>query len=61
MKSYPVGPQLHPSFDASSPPGCWPQSHETLLNERMILRLGLNAPGSRTFIGTVHIAAALIS
>jgi hypothetical protein len=27
-KSCPVGPELHPPFDASSPLGCCPQSHE---------------------------------
>jgi hypothetical protein len=33
VKSCPVGPELHPSFeDASSPPGCCPQSQENLLN-----------------------------
>jgi len=40
LKSCPVGPELHPSFDASSPPGCCPQSHENLLNKGFeILRL----------------------
>jgi hypothetical protein len=36
-KSCPVGPELHPPFDASlSPPaGCGPQSHEILLNKGM--------------------------
>ncbi len=33
VKSCPVGPELHPSFDASSPPGCCPQSHEVLFNK----------------------------
>jgi hypothetical protein len=32
VKSCPVGPELHPSFDASSPPGC---CHEILLNKGM--------------------------
>jgi hypothetical protein len=35
VKSCPVGPQLHPSFDASSTPGCCPQNHEILLNRGM--------------------------
>jgi len=34
-KSWPVGPELQPSFDASSPPGCCPQGHEILLNKGM--------------------------
>ncbi len=51
IKLCPVGPDLHPSFDASSPPGCCPQSHEILLNKGMkYWDLGLNAPSSRTFI-----------
>jgi len=33
IKSHPVGPELHPSFDASSPYS--PQSHEILLNKGM--------------------------
>ncbi len=60
-KSCPVGPELDPSFDASSPPGCCLQSHEILLNKGMkYWDSGLNAPGSRTSITTVHIAAAVI-
>jgi len=35
VKSCPVGSELHPSFDASSPPGCSRQSHEILLNKGM--------------------------
>jgi hypothetical protein len=35
VKSCPVGPELHPSFDASSPPGCCPQSYEISLNKGM--------------------------
>jgi hypothetical protein len=35
VKSCPVGPELHPSFDASSPPGCCRQSHEILLKNGM--------------------------
>jgi hypothetical protein len=31
VKSCPVRPELYPSFDASSPPGCCLQSHEILL------------------------------
>jgi hypothetical protein len=52
---------LHPSFDASSPPGCSPQSHEILLNQGMkYWDSALNARGARTFIATLHKAAALI-
>jgi hypothetical protein len=61
IKSCPVGPELRPSFDVSSPPGCCPQSHEILLNKGMkYWHSGWNAPGSTTFIATVHIAAAVI-
>jgi len=61
VKSCPVAPELHPSFDASSPPGCCPQSHEILLNKGMkYWNSGLNASSSRTFITRVHIAAAVI-
>jgi len=61
VKSCPVGPELQPSFDASSPPGCCPQNHEILLNQGMkYWDSGLNAPEcTRTFIATVHIAAVL--
>jgi hypothetical protein len=52
---------LHPSFDASSPPGCCLQSHGLLLIRVMKYRDSeLNAPCSRTSITTVHIAAAVI-
>jgi hypothetical protein len=33
VKSCPVGPELQPSFDASSAPGCCPQRHEILVNQ----------------------------
>ncbi len=60
-KSCPVSPELHPPFDASSPLERCPQSREILLNKGMkYWDSALNAPGSRTFIATVHIAAALI-
>jgi hypothetical protein len=50
VKSCPIGPELHLSFDAwSSPPGCCRQSHEILLNKGMkCWDSGLNAPGSTT-------------
>jgi hypothetical protein len=49
--------ELHPLFDASSPPGCCRQSHEILLNQGMkYWDSAWNASGSRT----VHIAAAVI-
>jgi hypothetical protein len=32
IKSWPVRPEFTPSYDASPPPGCCPQSHEILLN-----------------------------
>jgi hypothetical protein len=52
---------LHLSFDASFILGCCSQSHEILLNKCMkYWDLGWNASGSRTFIATVHIAAAVI-
>ncbi len=35
LMSCPVGPELHPSFDASSPPDCCPQSHEILVKKGM--------------------------
>jgi len=35
VNSCPIGPELHPSFDASSPLGCCPQSHEILINKGM--------------------------
>jgi hypothetical protein len=34
-KSCPLGPELHPSFDASPLHGCCPQSNEILLNKGM--------------------------
>ncbi len=61
IKSCPVGPELHPSFDAFSPPGCCTQSHDILLNKSMkYWDSGLNAPGSKTFVVTVRRAAAVI-
>ncbi len=61
VKSYLVGPELHPSFDASFPLDCLPQSHEILLNNGMKCSdSALNAQGSRALIDTVHIAAAVI-
>jgi hypothetical protein len=43
-KSCFLGPKLHPSFDASFPFSCCPQSHKILLNKGMKCRnLGLNA------------------
>jgi hypothetical protein len=57
-KSCPLGPELDPSFGASSPPGCFLQSHEILLNKGMkYWDSGLNAWSARTFIATVHIVA----
>jgi hypothetical protein len=45
IKSWPVGPELHPSFDASSSPhGCCLLSHEGM----KCWDSGLNAPGCRT-------------
>jgi hypothetical protein len=35
VKSCPVGPELHPSFDASSHTGSCPQSHEIASNKGM--------------------------
>jgi hypothetical protein len=62
VKSCPLEPELHPSFDASSPPGCCRQSNEILLNNRMTYwDSGLSARGRRTVIATVHIAGAVIS
>ncbi len=44
VKSCPLGPELHPSFDASSPHGCCPQSNEILSNKDMkYWDSGLNA------------------
>ncbi len=48
-----VGGGNCPSCEWSCPLSCCPQSLE-------ILSSALNAPGSRTFIATVHIAAAVI-
>jgi hypothetical protein len=60
VKLCPVRPELYPSFDASSPPGCCLQSHEILLNKGMkYWDSGLNGLCSRTFIITGHIAAAV--
>jgi hypothetical protein len=57
LKSCSAGPELHPSFDASSPVGRCPQSHELLLNKGMkYWDSGLNAQGLRTFI---HITAMI--
>jgi hypothetical protein len=57
----PVGPELQPTIDVSSPPGCCPQSHKILLNKGMkYWDSGLHLPMSRTFITTVHTAAAVI-
>jgi hypothetical protein len=54
VKSCPIG--LDPSFDASSPPGCCPQSHEILLNKGMkYWDHGLNTRSTRTFIGAAVI------
>jgi hypothetical protein len=62
VKSCPLGPELHPSIDASSLHGCCRQSNEILLNKGMkYWDSGLSARGARTFIGTVHIAGAVIS
>jgi hypothetical protein len=62
VKSCPLGPELHSSFDASSPPGCCRQSNEILLNRGMTYwDSGLSARGARTFIATAHIAGAVIS
>jgi len=53
---------LHPSFDASSSPGCCPQSHEILLNKGMKYGdSGLTAREVQEhFIAKVHKAAAVI-
>ncbi len=57
-KSCPLGPELDPSLGASSPPGCFLQSHEILLNKSMkYWDSGLNA---WCVIVTVHIVAAAI-
>jgi len=39
-----IGPELHPSFDASSPPGCCPQSHEIVIKSgyEILTLSGLN-------------------
>jgi hypothetical protein len=59
VKSCPIG--LDPSFAASSPPGCCTQIHEILLNKGMkYWDSALDARNVRTFIATVHIAAAVI-
>jgi hypothetical protein len=61
VKSCPVPPELQPSFDVSSSPDCYSQSHEILLNKGMkFWDSGLNARRSKTFIVTVHIAASVI-
>jgi hypothetical protein len=47
---------LHPMLDIC------PQSHEIRLNKGMkYWDSTLNAPGSRTYIGTLHITTAVIS
>ncbi len=62
VKSCPLGPEMHPSFDASSPPGCCRQSNEIILKRGMkYWDSGLSARGARTFMATVHIAGAVIS
>jgi hypothetical protein len=59
-KACPVGPELHPALDASSPLGCCPQSHEIWLNKGMkYWDSALNALGLRTFIATVRIGAVI--
>jgi hypothetical protein len=61
VKSCPLGLELHPSFDASPPPGCCLQRNEIVLNKGMKYRDSrLNAGGARTFRVTVHIAGAVI-
>jgi hypothetical protein len=60
-KVMPCWAWVQPSFDASSAPGCCPQSHEILLNKGMkYWDSGLNVRGLRTFIATAHVAAAVI-
>ncbi len=45
-----------------TPPGCYPQSNEILLNNGVkYWDSGLSARGARTFIAAVHIAGAVIS
>jgi len=62
VKSCPLGPELHPSIDASSLHGCCRQSNEILLNKGMkYWDSGFSARGAKTFIATVHIAGAVIS
>jgi hypothetical protein len=62
VKSRSLAPELHPSFDASSPPGCCRQSNEILLNKGMkYWDSELSARGARTFIAAVHIEGAVIS
>ncbi len=52
---------MAPPFHASSPLGYCLQSHENVLNKGMkYWDSTLNAPGSRTFIATVHISAIMI-
>ncbi len=61
VKWCPVGLELQPSFDSSSPRGRCLQSHDTLWNQGMkYWDSGLNARGTITFIATVHKAAAVI-
>jgi len=61
IKSCPIGPKLHLSFDVSSPPSYCLQSHEILLNNGMKYRDSrLNAPSLRTFIILVHIIVIVI-
>jgi len=60
--SCPLGPELHPSIDASCPHGCCRQSNEILLNKGMKYRdSGFSARGAKTFIASVHIAGAVIN
>jgi len=62
VKSCPLEPELHPSFDASSPPGYCRQRNEILLNKGMkYWDSELSARGARTVTATVHIARAVIS
>ncbi len=60
-KVMPCWSWVAPSFDVSSPPSFWSQSHEILLNKGMkYWDSVLNAPSSRTFIIIVHIVASTI-
>jgi hypothetical protein len=62
VTSCPLGPEMHPSFDTSSPPGCCRQSNEVILTRGMkYWDSGLSARGARTFIAPEHIAGAVIS